>query len=145
MCINVAPQAAREADYRVTLADLKAFEARLVRSRDDRAHRDRLGLVLAGSPPLHEREGRHEHFPASRSKRVSSLAKDRRSPASHRHADIDYGPSTAFEAHKVSMPLNVFHIENAAHLTELPPSGFTVIVAPIDIVGGSEGRRASTR
>jgi kynurenine formamidase len=54
-------------------------------------------------------------------------------------ASIDYGPSTAFEAHKVSMPLGVYHIENAARLTSLPPTGFTVIVAPIDIAGGSGG------
>jgi len=52
---------------------------------------------------------------------------------------IDYGPSTAFEAHRVSMPQNVFHIENATGLTSLPPSGFRVIVAPIAIVGGSGG------
>ena len=52
---------------------------------------------------------------------------------------IDYGPSTAFEAHHVSMALNVFHVENAAHLTTLPASGFRVIVAPIDIAGGSGG------
>jgi kynurenine formamidase len=37
------------------------------------------------------------------------------------------------------MALNVFHVENAAHLTGLPPSGFTVMVAPLDIAGGSGG------
>ena len=52
---------------------------------------------------------------------------------------IDYGPSTAFEAHHVSMPLNTYHVENAARLTALPASGFEVMVAPIDIAGGSGG------
>lgn len=37
------------------------------------------------------------------------------------------------------MPLNVYHVENAARLTELPATGFTVVVAPIDIAGGSGG------
>ena len=52
---------------------------------------------------------------------------------------IDYGPSTAFEAHRVSLPLNVCHIENAAHLTTLPATGFTVVVAPMNIARGSGG------
>jgi kynurenine formamidase len=33
----------------------------------------------------------------------------------------------------------VYHIENAAHLTTLPPTGFIVIVAPMNIAGGSGG------
>jgi kynurenine formamidase len=37
------------------------------------------------------------------------------------------------------MPLNVYHIENAAHLTDLPATGFHVVVAPINIGGGSGG------
>jgi len=52
---------------------------------------------------------------------------------------IDYGPSTGFEAHHVSMKLSVYHIENAAHLLDLPASGFQVVVAPINIAGGSGG------
>jgi kynurenine formamidase len=37
------------------------------------------------------------------------------------------------------MGLGVYHIENAARLTTMPATGFTVIVAPIDIAGGSGG------
>jgi kynurenine formamidase len=37
------------------------------------------------------------------------------------------------------MSLNVYHIENAARLTSLPARGFMVLVAPIDVVGGSGG------
>jgi len=37
------------------------------------------------------------------------------------------------------MPLGVYHIENAAGLTDLPSSGFTVVVAPIKIKDGSGG------
>ena len=52
---------------------------------------------------------------------------------------VDYGPSTKFETHHTTMPANVYHIENATNLTGLPPSGFTVIVAPINLAGGSGG------
>ena len=50
---------------------------------------------------------------------------------------IDHGPSQQFEAHRTSQPLNVYHIENAANLTSLPARGFTVVVAPVRIGGGS--------
>jgi kynurenine formamidase len=50
---------------------------------------------------------------------------------------IDYGPSEKFEAHHTTMPAGLYHVENAANLTSLPPSGFTVVVAPIKIKGGS--------
>jgi kynurenine formamidase len=33
----------------------------------------------------------------------------------------------------------VYHVENAANLTSLPPNGFTVTIAPIAIAGGSGG------
>jgi kynurenine formamidase len=37
------------------------------------------------------------------------------------------------------MPLGVYHVENVAHLRDLPPTGATVVVAPIKIAGGSGG------
>jgi len=37
------------------------------------------------------------------------------------------------------MPENVYHIENAANLTKLPAAGFRVLVAPINLAGGSGG------
>jgi kynurenine formamidase len=52
---------------------------------------------------------------------------------------VDYGPSAKFETHRATMPQNVYHVENAANLTRLPPSGFTAVVAPINLVGGSGG------
>jgi kynurenine formamidase len=142
VCINVAAQAARDGDYRVTLADVKAFEA-----RSGAIPEGSIALIATGWDRFWPDRGRYmnekdgtKHFPGLSVEAVSYLAKDRRvAGIGIDTPSIDYGPSTAFEAHKVSMPLNVFHIENAAHLTDLPPTGFTVIVAPIDIVGGSGG------
>jgi kynurenine formamidase len=39
----------------------------------------------------------------------------------------------------LARPLNVYHIENMTHLLDLPATGFQVIVAPINIGGGSRG------
>ena len=35
--------------------------------------------------------------------------------------------------------MNTYHIENATGLTRLPATGFTVVVAPIKIKGGTGG------
>lgn len=142
VCINIEAAAARDEDYRLTLDDVKAFEGRsgpikegvvvLVATGWDRRWPD-------AAKYMNVRNG-VKHFPGISVEAATYLARDRHvvgigidTPS------IDYGPSAAFETHHVTLPLNLYHIENAANLTGLPPSGFTVVVAPINIVGGSGG------
>ena len=142
ICIDVSAKAARDPDYRVTKADITAFEARhgqipagsvvLIATGWDRFWPDR-------SRYMGEKNG-VKHFPGLSADADGYLARDRKvAGIGIDTPSIDYGPSTAFEAHHVSLPLNVYHIENAAHLTTLPPTGFMVMVAPINIAGGSGG------
>jgi kynurenine formamidase len=142
VCIDVSAKVSTDSDYRVTVEDIKAYEAQegtiaagvvaFIATGWDRFWPDRARY-------MNERSG-VKHFPGLSPEAVAYLANVRGivgigidTPS------IDYGPSTAFEAHKVSMPLNVYHIENAAHLTALPRKGFRIVVAPIAIVGGSGG------
>jgi kynurenine formamidase len=140
VCIDVAVKAARDADYRVSVADIKTFESAagaipagavvFIATGWDRFWPDRARY-------MNERGG-VKHFPGLTPEAVAYLAKDRHvAGIGIDTPSIDYGPSTTFEAHRVSMPLNVYHIENAAHLTSLPRQGFTVVVAPVLIRGGS--------
>jgi kynurenine formamidase len=140
--VDVSAKAARDHDYRVTKEDLTAFEARygripegsvvLIATGWDRYWPDRVQY-------MGEKDG-VKHFPGLSVEADAYLARDRRvAGIGIDTPSIDYGPSTAFEAHRVSLPLNVYHIENAAHLTTLPPTGFIVIVAPMNIAGGSGG------
>jgi kynurenine formamidase len=140
--IDVTAKTAKDADYRVTPVDFQAFESAhgpiaegslvLISTGWDRFWPDRAKY-------MGEANGL-KHFPGLSAEAVSVLAKDRRVAAiGIDTASIDYGPSTAFEAHRVSMALNVYHIENAANLGQLPASGFRVVVAPIKIAGGSGG------
>ena len=142
VCIDVAGKAAANPDYRVSVGDLKAFEAAegaipagavvFIATGWDRFWGDRARY-------MGERAG-VKHFPGLSPEAVAYLAKERRVAAIGIDTpSIDYGPSTTFDAHKVSMPLNVYHIENAAHLTALPRKGFMVVVAPLAIRGGSGG------
>ena len=81
-----------------------------------------------------------KHFPGLSVEAADYLARDRRVAAIGIDTpSIDYGPSADFAAHKTTMPLGVYHVENATGLTSLPPAGFTVVVAPIKIAGGSGG------
>jgi kynurenine formamidase len=52
---------------------------------------------------------------------------------------VDYGMSQDFRVHHISHGQAKYHIENAADLGRLPPSGAWVIVAPIKIENGTGG------
>jgi kynurenine formamidase len=142
VCVNVAAQASANEDYRVTVDDLKAFE------RDHGAIPEgTVVFVATGWDARWPDAGRYmntragaKHFPGLSVEAATYLARDRRVAAIGIDTpSIDYGLSTTFEAHRASQTENVYHIENATGLTSLPASGFTAIVAPIKIKGGSGG------
>jgi kynurenine formamidase len=54
-------------------------------------------------------------------------------------ASIDYGPSTDFMAHRIGAAQNVANLENLTGLSELPPTGATIIALPMKIAKGSGG------
>jgi len=142
VCINVEAAVARDDDYRVTLGDLKAFEARhgtipegavvLIATGWDRRWPD-------AARYMNVRDG-VKHFPGLSVEAGAYLAKERRvAGIGIDTPSVDHGPSAKFETHHATLALNLYHVENAANLTRLPPAGFTVVVAPINIVGGSGG------
>ena len=53
---------------------------------------------------------------------------------------VDYGLSRDFEVHHLLGAANRYGLENLAHLDELPPRGFYLVVAPIKIETGSGGQ-----
>lgn len=129
-------------DYQLTVADVKAFE-----SRHGAVPEGSVVFVATGwdarwpdrKAYMNERRG-VKHFPGISPDAARYLAADRKvAGIGIDTPSVDYGPSEKFETHNVTMPLNVYHIENATNLTRLPPTGFTVIVAPIKIAGGSGG------
>jgi len=142
VCVNMTAEVARDEDYRLTRADLERFE-----QAHGRIPAESIVLVATGwdarwpdpARYMNERNGK-KHFPGLTADAATFLAKDRRVGAIGIDTpSIDYGPSEQFEAHHASMAEGVYHVENATGLTALPPTGFTVIVAPIKIAGGSGG------
>jgi len=140
--IDVSKAAAANPDYRVSLADLQAFE-----KTSGRIPEGAVVFIATGWDRFWPDRARYmneqngvKHFPGLSAEATAFLARDRRvAGIGIDTPSIDYGPSEKFEAHHVSMPLNVYHIENAARLTTLPRKGFMVLVAPIAIRDGSGG------
>ena len=142
VCIDVQAAAAGDEDYRLTVDDIRRFEA-----RHGRIPEGSVVLVATGWDRRWPDQARYmndrggvKHFPGLSVEAAALLARERKvvgigidTPS------VDYGPSAKFEVHHTTMPENVYHIENATRLTELPARGFRVIVAPINLVGGSGG------
>ena len=52
---------------------------------------------------------------------------------------VDIGASTTFPVHQFTSKESVYHLENVANLAIAPPSGATIVVAPIKLENGSGG------
>src|SRR5579862_875459 len=50
---------------------------------------------------------------------------------------IDYGPSKDFPVHHYTLSHSLYHLENMADLEHVPPSGATIVVAPMKLEHGS--------
>jgi kynurenine formamidase len=142
VCINIEAEAEKDEDYRLTVPDILRFEAKAGRIPEGSVVLVATGWDRRWPDPkryMNDRDG-VKHFPGISVEAAALLARDRKvvgigidTPS------VDYGPSAKFETHHTSMPENVYHIENAANLTALPARGFTVVVAPINLAGGSGG------
>ena len=142
VCLHVEAQVARNEDYVVSRADVEAFEH--VHGAIPEAA---LVVVSTGWSQrwpdqvryMNLREG-VRHFPGlsvsaaellTRHRRVAGIGVDTPS--------VDPGVSVLFEVHRLTQAHGVYHIENLTALADLPPAGFTVVVAPMKIAGGSGG------
>jgi kynurenine formamidase len=139
ICINIT---GKSEDYQLTVADVKAFEA-----KHGAIPEGSIVMIATGWDSRWPDQKRYmndrggvKHFPGIHPDAAAYLAKDRKvAGLGIDTPSVDYGPSAKFETHNLTMPLNVFHIENATRLTSLPATGFTLVVAPIKLAGGSGG------
>ena len=144
--IDVRLHASADRDYRLSLADVKAFEAK---------H----GAITAGSSLL-LRTGWSAHWPNTKAymgddtpgdasnlsfpsfgiEAIEYLVKTRKvGLIGVDTASIDYGKSTAFMVHRVIGEANIPALENLTNLGPLPATGALLVALPIKIEGGSGG------
>jgi kynurenine formamidase len=144
--IDVSAQASKDADYRLSVADVEAFEKAhgripagsivLLRTGWDARWPDRLRYFGDATPG----DAAHLHFPSFGAEAAQRLIEERHVAAIGLDtASIDYGPSSDFPVHRLAGAANVVGLENLAHLERVPPTGAVVIALPMDIAGGSGG------
>jgi kynurenine formamidase len=145
--VDVSAPAAANPDYRVTAADLEAFEREhgriparaivLVRTGWGSRWPDRqayLGTAQAGPRAVAQL-----HFPGIDSSAARRLVERAVSAVGIDTPSIDYGQSTSFDTHRILFAENIPAFENVAHLDLLPETGAYVVALPMKIAGGTGG------
>ena len=144
--LDVTRQSAADAAYRVSRADVEAFETAhgriapgtivLARTGWSRFWPDRKRYLGDDTPG----DASKLKFPGYGEDAARFLVDERKvAMLGIDTASIDNGPSTDFLAHRVAAAANVANIENLTALDQLPPTGATVIALQMKIAGGSGG------
>ena len=144
--IDVTARAAADRDYRLTPADVTAFESSggriapgtivLLRTGWSR-HWPNAKAYLGDDTPG---DASKLSFPSYGADAAKLLVEERRVAAlGIDTASIDYGKSTDFQVHRIAAARNVPGLENLTSLDQLPPRGAVVIALPMKIEKGSGG------
>lgn len=144
--IDVRAQAARDPDYRLSVADIVAWERQYGRIPEGAIvimwsgwgerwpdKKRYLGTDKAGDVA-------NLHFPGFSREAATFLVSERQIDAIGVDTpSIDYGQSQDFIVHRIINGANKPGLENIAYLEKLPPVGATLIALPMKIAKGSGG------
>jgi len=144
--IDVRAQAAKDADYRLTVGDLEAWE-----KQHSRIPKGAIVLMLSGWgsrwPDKKTYLGTDQagdvanlHFPGFSREAAEFLVSQRDIDAIGLDTpSMDYGQSKDFIVHQIINGANKPGLENVANLEKLPAKGATLIALPMKIAKGSGG------
>jgi kynurenine formamidase len=144
--VDISGKTAKDADYRLTVNDITAWEKKngriapgtifLLRTGWGARWPDRKAYFGDDTPGATDKL----HFPSYGADAAKLLVNDRHVAAiGIDTASIDYGQSKDFIVHQIAMGADVPGFENVAHLEKLPARGAYVIALPMKIAGGSGG------
>ena len=144
--IDVSKAAAEDPDYRLSVADVRAWEKKngtipggaivLLRTGWSARWPDRKRYLGDDAPG----DASNLHFPSYGPEAAALLVRDRRVGAlGVDTASIDPGDSKEFPVHRLAAEANVPGLENLTGLGALPGSGAWVIALPMKVGGGSGG------
>ena len=144
--VDVTKAASANPDYRVTVADLEAFESANGRIPDAAILLIRTGFSSRW-PDAARYLGTAErgaaavaklHFPGVSPEAAKWLVSNRKINAlGIDTASIDYGQSTMYETHRILYEANIPGLENLNALDRLPQTGASIVALPMKIKGGS--------
>lgn len=140
--VDVRAYAAENADYQLSPDDLAAWEAKHGEIPEGACIAMNSGW--AGKAPGAGFANRDDegvmHFPGFHVEAADMLMSDRKAIGiASDTLSLDHGASTTFDTHYAWLPSGRWGIECIAGLDEVPPSGATVVVAPLKIAGGTGG------
>ena len=144
--IDVTSRTAADPDYRLTVDDLRAWEAAnrtiqsgtivLLRTGWGKRYGDRKAYFGDDTPGATDKL----HFPSFGADAVRILVNERHAGAIGVDTpSIDYGQSSDFIVHQISAAAGVPGLENVANLDAVPVRGAWIVALPMKIGGGSGG------
>ena len=142
--IDVSRQVGKDADYKVQVSDIAAWEKAhgripigailLIRSGWGKFWGDRKRYFGTDTPG----DTDNLHFPGLSKEAAEFLVKQRRIKAVGIDTpSIDHGPSQEFPTHQILGAANLSIFENVANLDRLPAKNATIYAIPMKIKGGS--------
>lgn len=141
--IDMSLQAGQDADARLTLKDIAEWEQQHGRIPDQA-----VVLLHTGWGKYWDQFARYKnqdvqgrlHFPSYSAEAAKFLIHERHARGLGVDTlSIDYGLSKDFAVHHIVNSATRYGLENVAHLDQLPPRGFYLVVAPIKIEEGTGG------
>jgi len=140
--LDVSTESAKDADYQLAPARVEDWER-----KHGRIPVGAIALLRTGWSSRWPDAQRYRnqdaqgkmHFPGFSVDAVKLLIDRKVSGLGCDTASADYGASSDFAVHHLSLGAGLYHLENLSDLSELPESGAFLIVAPIKLEGGSGG------
>jgi kynurenine formamidase len=143
--VDIASACEKNGDYRLSAADLAAWEKAngripagsmvLVRTGWGKFWGDKKRYLGSDTPG----DTAHLHFPGIAPDSAQVLVERKISAVGIDTASIDHGPSKDFMTHRILNGAGIFGLENVAMLGRVPVKGATVIALPMKIKGGTGG------
>ncbi|MCZ6604697.1 MAG: cyclase family protein [Alphaproteobacteria bacterium] len=141
--IDIQDKVAADPDYQLMPPDIVAWE-----SKYGRIPKNALVILNTG---WHKRfgdaptyvnmdDGGVMHFPGYHPRSAALLIDRKIVGAGIDTLSLDNGPSKTFDFHRVMLEANKYQIENLANLDALPPTGATVFVGVLPVMGGSQAQ-----
>ncbi len=140
--IDVRAESAKDADYQVDAARVEDWEKRHGRIPEGAIVLLRTGWTSRWPDvqKYRNQDGTGKmHFPGFSTEAAKMLIGRKVSGLGCDTLSIDYGASSDFAVHHLSLGAGLYHLENLSDLSELPETGAFLIVAPIKLEGGSGG------